>query len=210
MHPLPARIGSATVPDVGSSSSATFRTAAGCAWSAMRSISQIRSSCWWESRPVTNSAARTRDSSACRLTGSGDSPEPLPTPAGIGAPKRVACCRRAASSRISARISRKSRAASMGASGLWVAFSSCSATSRVSSSEIPARTQTLTVRQSSRLTASSRRRPQISSPSGVIVIGRSRPRCSMESMSGLRSPSSARWRIPMVIESRLRSSSMWP
>lgn len=45
---------------------------------------------------------------------------------------------------------------------------------------------------------------------GVTVIGWSRPRCLMESMSGRRSPSSVRCRLPIVIDPRLRSSSMWP
>ena len=55
---------------------------------------------------------------------------------------------------------------------------------RSSLSEIPDRTQTFIERQPSRRTASRRRHPHTSTPSGVMVIGWSRPSRSIDSMSG--------------------------
>ena len=92
-------------------------------------------------------------------------------------------------------------AASTGASGLWVVFSSRSASSRVSSSLSPDLTHTRTVRHCKALAASSRRKPQMRWPSGVMVMGWSSPTRFSESIKGVRSPGSRRCRWPTTMES---------
>lgn len=87
------------------------------------------------------------------------------------APNCVASCRRVASSAISTFSSRYSAAASICVNGLCNTLSACSAMSRCSRSEMPARTNTLTVLYPSWCNAARRRAPHTSTPSGVTVGG---------------------------------------
>src|SRR3954454_8517512 len=107
--------------------------------------------------------------------------------------------------------SRNRAACSNGLSGLRCSFSSCWASRRFSSSEMPDLTHTFNVRHPRRLAAASRRAPQTRTPSGVMVTGWSSPSVLIEAINGsMSSLGFVRWRTPTTIESTLRSSSMWP